>query len=193
MKIYREIIKSLHNYGTANVVIAGQTCSGKTTLSNKIKHYFDCYYSITIISQDDYFKNRDDFPINQYGYLMDSPNAFHISEFQQDVHTLLYNSVVAIPRYDIRTNTRIDKQKIVHVGQINIFEGLHAIEILNLTNSLKIYLDTPAEICLKRRIQRDTELLGVSEKQVKNYWNTCIYPTSIEFIYPQSNKADILL
>lgn len=193
MDIYREISKYLHSDGTVNVLIAGQTCSGKTTLANKLRNCFSDEYSVTIVSQDDYFKNIDDIPYNRAGFLMESPDAFHVSEFKQDVETLLCDSVVYMPNYDIKTNTRIDKQKAVNVGQLNIFEGLHVISLLDLPNCLQVYLDTPPTICLERRIARDTKLLKVCETQVRNYWYDCIQPTSEKFIYPQMEKADILL
>lgn len=193
MDIYREVSKYLHNHGSVNIIISGQTCSGKTTLASRLHDCFCSMYAVTLVSQDDYFKNRSEFPFNKYGFLMDSPDAFHISEFKQDVQTLLDKSVVSMPRYDISTNTRIDKHRVVHAGQVNIFEGLHTIDYLKLNNSIKIYLDTDENICLERRIKRDTKLLNVCEQQVIDYWNNCILPTSIEFIYPQKDIADFVL
>lgn len=193
MDIYREVSRYLHTHDSVNIIIAGQTCSGKTTLANRLRDCFSNTYSVTIVSQDDYFKNIGDIPFNEKGFLMECPDAFHVSEFKQDVYIMLHNSVVAMPRYDITTNTRIDKQKIVHAGQVNIFEGLHTVELLSLNNSIKIYLDTDIDVCLKRRIERDTKLLHVSEQQVIDYWNNCIQPTSTEFIHPQIDKADFVL
>ncbi len=193
MDIYREVSRYLDHHGGVNIVIAGQTCSGKTTLANRLRDCFCNTYSVTIVSQDDYFKNIDDIPFNENGYLMECPDAFHVSEFTHDVHIMLYKSITTMPRYDISTNTRIDKQKFVRAGQVNIFEGLHTIDLLSLNNSIKIYLDTDIDVCLKRRIERDTKLLNVSEKQVIDYWNNCIQPTSTEFIHPQINKADFVL
>ena len=111
-------------YGSVNVIIAGQTCSGKTTLAKEIRDHFLDEYSVAIISQDDYFKNLEDIPHSPGGYLTDSIDAFHVAEFRDDVYTLLKNSIVTMPNYDVATNTRINKNKIVSAGKINIFEDL---------------------------------------------------------------------
>lgn len=181
-------------YGSVNVIIAGQTCSGKTTLAKEIRDYFSDKYSVAIISQDDYFKNLEDIPHSPGGYLTDSIDAFHIKEFRDDVHELLKNSTVAMPNYDIATNTRIDKKKMVSSGDINIFEGLHTITLLyDITNCINIFIDTDVDICLKRRIARDTSKYGIPEYVIRPYWNRCIMPMCEKYVFPQLEYADVTI
>lgn len=190
-----DMIKShLLVYGSVNVIIAGQTCSGKTTLAKEIRNHFSDKYSVTIISQDDYFKNLEDIPHSPGGYLTDSIDAFHVKEFRDDVHELLKNSVAYMPNYDIATNTRIDKKKMLYRSDINIFEGLHTITILDdMTNCINIFVDTDVDICLKRRIARDTSKYGIPEHVIRPYWNRCIMPMCREYIFPQLEYADITI
>lgn len=59
-----------------------------------------------------------------------------------------------MPRYDIATNTRVSKNKIVRAGRINVFEGLHTIQLLGeLDNCIKIFVDTDIDICLKEELR----------------------------------------
>ena len=147
-----------------------------------------------IISQDDYFKNLPEIPRVQDGYLTDSVEAFHTLEFQQDVQFLLQNGVVIMPRYDVASNTRLSKNKVVRTGQINILEGLHTISIFSkLPNSIKIYLDTNPDVCLNRRIVRDTSKYAIPEGRIREYWEKCILPMCEQFIYKQKQIADIIL
>jgi|GluameStandDraft_1065615.scaffolds.fasta_scaffold02781_18 uridine kinase len=181
-------------YGSVNVIIAGQTCSGKTTLAKEIRDHFLDEYSVAIISQDDYFKNLEDIPHSPGGYLTDSIDAFHVAEFRDDVYTLLKNSIVTMPNYDVATNTRINKNKIVSAGKINIFEGLHTISILyDMTNCINIFVDTDVDVCLKRRIVRDTSKYGIPEHVIKPYWKHCIMPMCEEYIFPQLEYADVTI
>jgi len=194
MSVFQEIDKFVITHNTANVIIAGQSCSGKTTLANNIREYFDGKYSVTIISQDDYFKNLHDIPIVYEGYLMDVPDAFWIDEFKHDMHLLLQYGIVNMPNYDIASNTRLNKNKVVHYGKINVIEGLHTIHIFRLLRkSISIFLDTDSDTCLKRRITRDTQSFGIPEKRVREYWNECIQPMSERFIYSQKHFANIIL
>jgi len=194
MNVYEEMEKHLQSHSTANIVIAGITCSGKTTLANAIRKYFSNKYAVAIVSQDDYFKNLPDIPRVREGYLTDSIDAFHTTEFKHDVQQLLQNGVVIMPRYDVATNTRIAKSKIVRAGEMNVFEGLHTIHLLReLEDCITIFVDTEMETCLERRIARDTSKFGVPETRIRQYWDDCIKPMSERFILPQKAFADIVI
>lgn len=177
-----------------NILISGMSCSGKTSLSNEINKYFCKDYTISIISQDSYFKNIEDIPTWKNGYLTDSFDAFHINEFKNDINTLLEKGIVYIPNYDVSINKRLSKSNLITLGNINIFEGLHTISILNnLNNCVKIYIDTDNDICLDRRIQRDTTKYNIPEKIIINNWKNNIIPMYKKYIYPQKEKADIII
>ena len=81
-----------------NVIISGISCSGKTTFSNEIPASLH-------FEQDWYFKDKKEIPLTRKGYLFDSPNAFHMSEFKNDVENLLEQGIVLVPNYDIKTKT----------------------------------------------------------------------------------------
>lgn len=177
-----------------NILISGMSCSGKTSLSNEINKYFCKDYTISIISQDSYFKNIEDIPTWKNGYLTDSFDAFHINEFKNDINTLLEKGIIYIPNYDVSINKRLSKSNLITLGNINIFEGLHTISILNnLNNCVKIYIDTDNDICLDRRIQRDTTKYNIPEKIIENNWKNNIIPMYKKYIYPQKEKADIII
>lgn len=194
MNLYEEIESYLQNHSMVNIAIAGITCSGKTTLANAIRKYFSDKHAVAIVSQDDYFKNLPDIPRAREGYLTDSIDAFWTAEFKDNVHQLLQNGVVTMPIYDIATNTRIAKSKVVRVGKVNVFEGLHTIHLLKeLDDCINVFVDTEIETCLERRIARDTSKFGVPEARIRQYWNECIKPMSERFIFPQKEYADIII
>lgn len=194
MDIKLGIQQHLQKHASVNLILAGITCSGKTTLANHFRQLLEKEYTVTIVSQDDYFKDLHAIPRTRGGYLTDSIEAFHTLEFQQDVQLLFQNKVVMMPRYAMASNARISKNKIVRLGQVNIFEGLHTISLLKgLGNCIKLYVDTNPTICLKRRIARDTSKYGIPEERIREYWRECIQPMCEQFIFPQKQEADILL
>ena len=190
-EVLNEIYK---NNGTLNILIAGQTCSGKTTLANNLYEELSKMFNVTLIHQDDYFKDLDNIPRSRFGYLTDSINAFETREFIYDVNELLAEGKVLVPRYDVPSNKRIAKDKEITKGQINIFEGLHVINILkDLPNQFSIYLNTSPEICLERRVNRDTKLFNIDESRIREYFYDCILPVSKDYIWQQEKIADIVL
>ena len=179
--------------GICNVIIAGGTCSGKTTLADNLKTELSKEFSVTIIKQDDYYKDLQDIPKIRKGYLMDSPNAFHAREFRQDIEQLLTGGASVVPQYDVAQNKRISKNAKMSRSQVNILEGLHTIMLLEgLPDTLTIFIDTPMEVCLERRICRDTGLYGVAAELVKENFTDCIAPMYHSYVAPQMEKAEII-
>ena len=175
-----------------NVIIAGATCSGKTTFATNLRKHCSEQLSVSDIKQDAYFKDLHDVPRTRKGYLLDSPNAFHTSEFQKDVWQLLHEGATVIPTYDVATNKRVAKNTQVTRAQVNIFEGLHTISLLEgLSDSITIYLTTPLESCLERRVRRDIELCGVTEERIRENFGDCIDPMVHAYIAPQMGRAQI--
>jgi len=183
--------KAMQN-GVVNIIIAGATCSGKTTLADKLKAELSGEFTVSIIRQDNYFKDIADIPRVRQGYLTDSINAFHTHEFKQDVEVLFSCGKTFIPRYDVSWNKRVAKDVCVTSSQINIFEGLHVISLLGgLENSLTVFLDTPLEVCMERRIARDTKLYGIPEQRIRENFSDCILPMYRSYIVPQKEQAEI--
>lgn len=194
MKLNEIINSEIKDKCIVNIAIAGLTCSGKTTLANELEKTFSNEFSVTIIKQDDYFKDLCDFRKDKYGYVTDTPNAFHIDEFRQDVKKLLSAFKATVPRYDISNNKRISKDVQKCIGQINIFEGLHTIQLLNdIEGILKVFLNTKIETCLKRRIERDTCLYNIPKEIIEKKFNLSMLPIFNTYIKPQQGQADIII
>lgn len=174
-----------------NILISGCTCSGKSTLASEINDTLNG--KCTTVCQDIYFKNKEDMPRSKYGLYMDSPNAFHCEEFIQDMNDLVNNGKVIIPSYSILHNRRENKNTIITSSDINIFEGLHTIILLkDLRDTLKIFINTDIEECLKRRIERDKKYNSSSE-DVRVYFYQCIFPMYKVYIENQKELSDIVI
>lgn len=192
--LQKEIRCFLQSHDKINIIIAGSTCSGKTTLANEIRNSFQGEEAVTIVAQDDYFKDIYNIPRGKVGYLTDSIEAFHGKEFTQDVAKLLQDGVVWMPRYDIKSNTRISKNKIVRASKINVIEGLHTITLLGqIPHSVTIFVDTRIEVCLNRRIARDTVQYKIPEAVIREHWKKCIIPMYQRDILPQKETANWIL
>ena len=174
-----------------NVIIAGATCSGKTTLAKEIE---EIYPNVSIMPQDNYFKDLTDIPKYRGRYLMDSINAFEYREYNQDSHLLLEAGRIDIPKYDVASNKRLTKDLLLLKKEIVVFEGLHTIKILtDIPDALKIFLLVDLKECLRRRIARDSQKYGIKPDLIKEYFNECVIPMYQEYIEPQCKMADIII
>ena len=174
-----------------NIVIAGGTCSGKTTLAKEIKNLTS---KAVIFPQDNYFKNLKDIPKYKGGYLMDSINAFNYPEYQKDYAELLKKGEVYIPNYDLESNQRKSKDILLKKEDLIILEGLHTIKIFaSMKSSLKVFLLVDLEECLKRKIERDSNKYQISPKIITEYFREFIIPMYKEYILPQKKEADIVI
>lgn len=176
-----------------NILISGMTCSGKTTLAHDIN--LTSREHALSISQDYYFKDKDKLPRNEKNYfLFDSPTAFNTEEFKSDVSKLFKTGFINYPKYDVSKNKRTGYSVSIPCQEINIFEGLHTIDLLDdvVDEPLKIYMDTNVDECLRRRIKRDIKY-GMSEKEIEVYFYEVMLDQYEEYIKPQINNADIIV
>ena len=164
-----------------NILISGMTCSGKTTLAHDIN--LTSREHALSISQDYYFKDKDKLPRNEKNYfLFDSPTAFNTEEFKSDVSKLFKTGFINYPKYDVSKNKRTGYSVSIPCQEINIFEGLHTIDLL----------DAVVDECLRRRIKRDIKY-GMSEKEIEVYFYEVMLDQYEEYIKPQINNADIIV
>ena len=177
------------------IFIAGPTCSGKTTLSYLVEQFFwEKNISVTVIREDDYFKNIENIPRGPRGFLTDCTDAFHIEELKRDFKNYLENGKAALPMYDVATNKRLPSKQYVLKNDVTIVEGLHVISLFSeIKNSIFIYADTSIDICLKRRINRDYLKFRIPEQRIIQHFNECIMPSYEKEILPQRNMHDVIL
>ena len=169
-----------------NIVISGMSCSGKSTFANEIENSLH-------FEEDWYFKDKKDIPFLKSGYLFDSINSFYVNEIKNDVSKLLRDGSVYVPNYDVIGNRRVDKNRIVYSKKLNVFEGLHMINILSFLNdSFSIFIDTDLDLCLKRRILRDRKY-GIDEDEIIRYFNEVMIPMYECYILPQKYCCDYVV
>ena len=53
-----------------------------------------------------------------------------------------------------------------------------------------VFLEVDPKVCLRRRIERDTQKYNVPEWIIQQAWNECIIPLSEKYILPQKKYAN---
>jgi uridine kinase len=100
-----------------------------------------------------------------------------------------------MPIYDFVTHTRsdgtehIDPKPVVIVEGILIFAEPRVLDLLDV----RVFVDTPDDIRLMRRLRRDiTERGRTFERTLEQYERT-IRPMHFEFVEPSKRHADIII
>ena len=122
------------------VLIAGPSSSGKTSFANRLGVQLRVLgIKPHVISMDDYFINREDTPVDEFGNRdYENINCIDIELFNRDINDLIAGKTVELPSYNFVTGMREYKGKFTKLkeNEIMIIEGIHGLND-ELTPSIK--------------------------------------------------------
>ena len=103
--------------------------------------------------------------------------------------------VVKVPIYDFNTHTRTNETVTIGNHHIIVLEGILALfdEKIRTMMDIKLYVDTPDDIRIIRRIKRDINKRGRTfESVIEQYYKT-VRPMHQQFVEPSKKFADIII
>lgn len=175
----------------ALVLIAGGSCSGKTTLASELERRG----LATHVPIDRYYRSFDHLPPDRRRAInFDDPGAIEADLLASHVDVLLKGQGVSIPTYDYAAFER-KGSTLVTPSELIIVEGLFALAwpVLRQRALLKVFVDTAGAVCLRRRILRDTTLFGRSQEDCLHRFIGHVQPAYHEHVRPTSYHADMIL
>lgn len=207
-----QVIKKLAKFITgdikrsASVGIAGETASGKSTITLDIidtiesfaKEY-NIHQAITRVNTDDYYYDRSE-EVKKAGgmaefarnYDFDVPEALELDLMCKHINELLQGHSVMLPKYDMSgTTIRWDNHTPASPSKIIISEGL-----FTLTDKIKSAFDFKIYVDIDKNIQKDRFFVRAKERGLgESSW--AIYENASNkaeiYIRPCKNHADIVL
>jgi uridine kinase len=171
--------------------IAGGTSSGKTTTCHLIQQQLDS--DIEIISMDSFYLGiKDDQNSDEINF--DHPDCFDWDLIYSTLTHLKQRKSVDIPVYNFDIHQRDGSVRIQPKNCI-ILEGILALydPAIRKLFDIKIYVDTPSDIRLIRRIRRDTQARGRSLESVLKQCENTVIPSYSQFIEPTKRYADLII
>ncbi len=176
--------------------ISGPSASGKTLLSNSIINELNSN-KIEIISEDSYYKcNAHLSAKSKIKINYDHPKALDHTLLYKHLNQLKNNISINIPIYDHTIHSRKQESKYISkTNKIVILEGILIFTNKKLRNiiDISIFMDTPLDICLLRRLQRDTTERNRSIKSILKQYEASVRPMYWKFINPIKKYADIII
>ncbi len=171
--------------------IAGCSGSGKTTLAAELAHALGGIH----FHLDNYYRDLGHMPFSErIQQNFDDPAMIESPLLAAQVAALARGKSIERPIYDFATHTRVVGQtERVTPGAYLVVEGLFALyypELLPLYN-LRVYIETPDDVCFERRVKRDTEQRGRTHESVRRQYQATVRPASVAYVRPSAANADL--
>ncbi|MCD8378575.1 MAG: hypothetical protein LUB59_07305 [Candidatus Gastranaerophilales bacterium] len=191
---------------SASIGIAGETASGKSTITldiietiNAFATEYDSNNVITRVNTDDYYYDRSEmvkkagsFAEFAKNYDLDIPQALELELMNKHIKQLLNGQEVYLPKYDMSgTAIRHDNHTLAKPSGIIISEGL-----FTLTDTIKNAFDFKIYVDIPEHIQKERFYIRAKERGLGSSADA-IYKNAAEkaeiYIRPCKANADIIL
>jgi uridine kinase len=175
------------------VAIAGCSGSGKTTLAVELARALNG----VPFPLDNYYRDLGHLPLAERARQnLDDPAMIESPLLAAHIAALAKSEAVERPLYDFATYERIaGRTETVRAGAFLLVEGIFALyypEILPLCH-LRVYVDTPDELCFERRLKRDIEQRGRTPESVRRQYDATVRPACLAFVRPSARNAHLIL
>lgn len=175
--------------------IAGGTGSGKTTVADNIVKRL-ALDSVTVITMDSYYRDLADLPPARRDEAnFDHPDSIELGLFVEHLSALKQGRPIDQPVYDFTRHVRTGDTVRIEPREVVIAEGIllfHIPEIRDLLD-IRIFVDTPSDIRLLRRITRDIRDRGRTLDSVAEQYVRTVRPMHEEFVEPSKRYADVII
>jgi uridine kinase len=195
------------------VMVAGPSCSGKTTFTRMLATYLRAQgFGTRMISVDNYFRNRTETPLNHDGsYNFESLEALDTELFGSDLKKLVAGAEIMMPEFDFHTGVRAEEVTPLSLApdEILLVEGIHCLNDLltpgvDPSEKFKVYISalttlnidrltrmSTSDGRLMRRIVRDSFRRGYSAEDTITGWPS-VRRGERMYIFPFQEEADIM-
>lgn len=177
------------------ILVAGPSGAGKTVLSLELVEALGASVCMRI-GMDDYYSDLRYTPVHARAAInFDHPSAIDWALLTDHVDTLAAGRPIRRPVYDFVTHTRTQEWVEVHPLPYIVIDGIHALADALLVDAaaVSVYVDAQRDMCLERRLERDTVDRGRSEASVRNQFDETVWPMAEQHILPMREQADLVV
>lgn len=175
--------------------IAGGSGSGKTTIADAVIATIGAD-KIAHLQHDAYYRELDHLePAARAKVNFDHPDSLETELLVDHIGALRRGERIERPVYDFSTHSRTDAVVVVDPRHVLLVEGILVLAdpALRELMDLKIYIDTPADLRVIRRLRRDIVDRGRSVESVIDQFLTTVRPMHEQFVEPSKRFADIIV
>lgn len=175
--------------------IAGGSGSGKTTIVDRILRGPVGEF-VSLVPHDAYYLSRSEMPaVIRSAENWDHPDALDNQLFCRHLDELREGRTVARPVYNFSIHSRSPETVALPARPVLLVDGilLFAIPEIRRRLDLKIYVDTPADLRILRRLVRDVQERGRTIDSVTDQYQHTVRPMHDQFVEPSKKFADVVI
>lgn len=175
--------------------ITGASGSGKTFVARSLIKRFGSDRAVTV-QEDSYYKDLSHLAHDERATCnFDHPDVFEHDLLVEHLTQLLDGEAVSQPVYDYESHLRLKETRRVSPCDVIILEGILIFNNSQLRElmDLRVFIDTPLDICFIRRLKRDMAERGRSAASVIRQYEQTVRPMYRRFVEPWKPYADILI
>ncbi len=172
--------------------IAGPSGSGKTELARALA----ASLGAPLLSLDSYYPDLMHLSLEERARTnFDVPEMIDHELLFAHLRTLAAGGAVEIPVYDFTCHSRTERTETVSAGQFGVLEGLWALywEDIRPLLGIKVYVDTPDQVCFERRLARDLRERGRTAESVAAQHAATTRPMAQRYVLPSREFADVVV
>ena len=174
--------------------IAGCSGAGKSELARHLSKRLDSQASL--VSLDCYYLPMDHLPFEvRCRTNFDHPDSLDWNLIRHDIDRLTRGEAILEPVYLFDQHTRAKEMRRVQPAEYVIIEGLFTLHDEHVRRMLdaSIFVDAPDDVCLHRRIARDTVERGRTRESVLEQYARTVRPMAEQFVRPTQDYADLIV
>jgi uridine kinase len=175
--------------------IAGGSGSGKSTLLEKLRSG-PWGFALATLPHDAYYRNGADMPAAiRSTQNWDHPDALDTDLYIQHINMLCNHQPVDMPVYDFHHHQRLPQTILVEPRPVLLLDGilLLAIPALRERVHLRVFVDTPADLRILRRLARDVLQRGRTVEGVTEQYIRSVRPMHEQFVEPSRYHAHLVI
>jgi uridine kinase len=175
--------------------VAGGSNSGKTTIAQRLAELVGNEH-LSLLRLDSYYTSLRDQPLEVRAAVnYDHPDAFDWDLLNAHLAALGAGRSVEVPVYDYTIYDRTDETEVIAPTKVVVVEGILVLWEPQLRErfDLKIFVDTPADLRIIRRLRRDVEERGRPIDGILEQYLTTVRPSHELFIEPSKRYADVIV
>ncbi len=172
------------------VGITGPSGSGKSSLAEWLRHALGKRQA-SLVQEDAYYHSTP----SAHSMDFDTPMALDHGLLLQQLDRLCDYEPVDMPCYDFATHQRQAAVQPVTPAGILLLDGLFLLYSAPVRRRLdfSVFVDTPPDICLVRRLRRDRQSRGRSTDDILRQYEQTVRPGWRDFVAPSRQWADLVV